>query len=313
MVRNINYSFNQQIPPGGISSDKIADGAITEAKLDSSIDFGVSAGTKKGYTFDATLAKAVPVRESRGDIALQTQTVASEGNLEFNGTSGNLQKWAYKFTLSTETTIPSIIVKLAKTALPTDGVQVRIVADNAGNPTGAAQGTSETISGASLTTTRTATTISFSPGITLSAGTYWFIIERTGAGDTTNKYVLGGSESGTPANNNSYRNDSGTWNLRNPGLVMTINKAEGTAGNAMQANSSDTASAKIVGFTSTAVAQGASAKVQNGGILDGFSGLDAGTTYYLKDDGTIGTTAGTVSKKVGRAISATELSIDIEE
>lgn len=46
-----------------------------------------------------------------------------------------------------------------------------------------------------------------------------------------------------------------------------------------------------------------------GGIVQGFSGLTPGATYFVQDDGTLGTSAGTTSIKVGKAISATKLMV----
>lgn len=44
---------------------------------------------------------------------------------------------------------------------------------------------------------------------------------------------------------------------------------------------------------------------QTAGLVTGLSGLTAGELYYLKDDGSLGTTAGTVEKPILIAVSAT--------
>lgn len=49
--------------------------------------------------------------------------------------------------------------------------------------------------------------------------------------------------------------------------------------------------------------------LQDGIILDGFSGLSRGENYYIQDDGSIGTSPGTYPIQVGIAISATRLMI----
>jgi hypothetical protein len=46
------------------------------------------------------------------------------------------------------------------------------------------------------------------------------------------------------------------------------------------------------------------------GIVDGFSGLTPGAVYYLSNtEGVIGTSAGSTSVKIGRALTATKLLI----
>lgn len=50
--------------------------------------------------------------------------------------------------------------------------------------------------------------------------------------------------------------------------------------------------------------------MQTQGVVTGLSGLTAGAIYYLSNTvGAISTTAGTVTKKIGRALSATTLLI----
>jgi len=65
-----------------------------------------------------------------------------------------------------------------------------------------------------------------------------------------------------------------------------------------------------VGFITTAEIAGVAADVTMGKIVSGFTGLTVGATYFLQDAaGTIGTVTGSQSRKIGLAISATELFI----
>lgn len=67
----------------------------------------------------------------------------------------------------------------------------------------------------------------------------------------------------------------------------------------------DTASnAEAVGIV-TSVPDANSFAYQTAGIVTGLSGLTAGELYYLQDDGSLGTTAGTVEKPVLIAVSTT--------
>jgi hypothetical protein len=67
------------------------------------------------------------------------------------------------------------------------------------------------------------------------------------------------------------------------------------------------------GFALSSAAAAGPIQVQTTGIVTGFSGLTAGSRYYVQDTssgGAIGTTVGTSEVYVGIAISATELALD---
>lgn len=69
----------------------------------------------------------------------------------------------------------------------------------------------------------------------------------------------------------------------------------------------------FVGFITTSPASATTQNVTTFGQLTGFSGLTPGSVYYLgNNSGTISTTAGTVSHKVGVSLSATDLLIQQE-
>lgn len=77
------------------------------------------------------------------------------------------------------------------------------------------------------------------------------------------------------------------------------------------ASFSDERIGHFIGFnTDISGASGSPVSVQTKGIVEGFSGLDAGKFYYLSDTaGDISTAPGTYEKLVGIAISTTELLI----
>ena len=76
------------------------------------------------------------------------------------------------------------------------------------------------------------------------------------------------------------------------------------------ANSINGTFTNFIGFVNTTVAAGTSVVVTLGNIANTLSGLTVNSTYYLSDTaGAISTSAGTNSKKVGMAISATEILI----
>jgi hypothetical protein len=75
-------------------------------------------------------------------------------------------------------------------------------------------------------------------------------------------------------------------------------------------DANDTDRLQFDGFVKGNVSADATQSVQLVGIVDGFTGLDTGKLYYVQDSiGQIGTSPGTYSILVGKAISATELLI----
>lgn len=113
----------------------------------------------------------------------------------------------------------------------------------------------------------------------------------------------------TPAGSVSV---SATGSSQNWSLVM-VSLAPITGPQFTLFNTSSAASGTangFLGFLTAGVSSGATATVQVGGILSGFSGLSQDSFYYLNDTtGTIGTSAGTVTRKVGIAVTTTSLLI----
>jgi hypothetical protein len=102
-----------------------------------------------------------------------------------------------------------------------------------------------------------------------------------------------------------------SWSGNNLGAVICL--APFSAPSPMVDKSSSAAAGTattFIGFVIGATAQAATAQVRAVGVIDGLSGLIAGSPYYLADTaGTISVTPGTVTRKVGMAISATQLLI----
>tara|TARA_Y100000310_G_scaffold91907_1_gene89430 strand:+ start:620 stop:2281 length:1662 start_codon:yes stop_codon:yes gene_type:complete len=78
----------------------------------------------------------------------------------------------------------------------------------------------------------------------------------------------------------------------------------------LDADQNTTSTLEFIGFTITTTADAGTVTIQKDGIVDGFSGLTTGDTYYGQDDESIGTSLGTYEIKVGRAVSATEVLIE---
>ena len=76
------------------------------------------------------------------------------------------------------------------------------------------------------------------------------------------------------------------------------------------ATSNDSAANNFIGFALHGATSGDPVIVQVSGVVTGFTGLTAGSTYYLSDTaGAISTSAGSQSRKIGIAINATTILI----
>lgn len=72
---------------------------------------------------------------------------------------------------------------------------------------------------------------------------------------------------------------------------------------------------QVIGFALEVKTSGNSIRIQTSGVLDGFTGLAPGKNYYVDTTAggiTTGPVSGAHQKKIGKAISATELDIDLD-
>jgi len=84
-----------------------------------------------------------------------------------------------------------------------------------------------------------------------------------------------------------------------------------TDGELYACDGNDTAKLNFIGFAVSNSTDGNPIQLQNHGVVSGFTGLTIGSKYYVQDDGSINTTEGTYSILVGKAISATQILIQI--
>ena len=143
----------------------------------------------------------------------------------------------------------------------------------------------------------------------------WSVV-RTGTEINNNKSIqLLGTETNLNAywrlNNNLVDKTANGNTLTNNGSAVFstdtpfVNSGISTA----DASTSET-SDSFIGFASAAGVDGATVSIVIAGEVTGLSGLTAGALYYLSDTaGGISATAGTVTRKVGIATSATTLLI----
>ncbi len=220
-------------------------------------------------------------------------------------------KVAQKIVPSAAMTVVSLGLNLKKSSTPTDNFKISIQTDNAGVPSGTELG-SATLAGASIATSYTNYTLSVSAS--LSAGvTYWVVYERSGGLDSSKWFeTTNGSNSGGAyyASGNAWVYNGSSWSeISGPKANYLIVNVNPTAGRFVQGFANNSDRLKFLGFIKASAVAGVAQEVFIGFILAGFTSLTAGSTYFLQNDGSIGTSAGSNSVKVGRALSSTTLLI----
>ncbi|MFA7000502.1 MAG: hypothetical protein WC241_05360, partial [Candidatus Paceibacterota bacterium] len=188
-------------------------------------------------------------------------------------------------------------------------------ADVDGKPVGAALYTSGSIT---ITYSSGAPNVNI-PYATLVPGQRYAIVLDLISNGLRLKIMSVGHSDGSESYNadcKSYYWDGSAWQIASSSrrnlFPVTFNYTSATteAGKIHKANANNTTLLNYVGMVKKTVAAGGTAKVKFCGIIDGFSGLTIGATYYLANTaGTIQATAGANSVKVGRAVSATKILI----
>lgn len=224
------------------------------------------------------------------------------------GRSTTLQKEGQKISVSSNTRVGALSVKIRKYGSLSDSIRVGIQADNSGNPSGTFL--ASFTKAASAFTSGTPFTESLDSIITLTGGTtYWIVFERTGSLDDDNyydSYSVGGFTSGSES---KYTDGSGVWTNSTLKLYHRVWEPEGV----YKAKATTVAeAAAFLGVMDQAVSQDANlpagSLVTHGLKKKTSWGLTKRSVYYLSDTaGALSVSAGTVSKKIGQSLGTETL------
>jgi hypothetical protein len=228
------------------------------------------------------------------------------------GDVGARTRGAESFTETSGYAIDKIKVTLSKIGTPADNLVVAIQADSAGAPSGSDLATGS-IAGGSVTGSAVEYTLTLSSSVLSTANTkFWIIFRRSGANDGSNYFNVWGDQSSPAYANGAYATYNGsTWTVdssSDAGFKITTISVIGRAykTTALSNWTTDT----FMGFTTAVQSAADAATIATDGVLTGFAGLSPGMQYYLANaTGTIASSAGTASRKVGIAASSTALKI----
>lgn len=274
-----------------------------------------SSPTATGFLAGENISANDPVALSDGTayarLTLTTDNSAANGPL-----SGN--SWvAQTFVVDAETAalgIKAITVNAAKSGVPAANLIVSIRNVSANVPTGSDIGGYTATVSVSGQDNYTAT---FATPPTIAPGTYAACFRAA------EQFAIYGKNSNVNTGNYASSSDAGSsWTAdTNKDLTMVVDIKITTAGKLYKADprylyNGNTVSFSVaekvncIGFATAAATAGNAVSVQMGGILGGFTGLTAGSDYYVNDSLALSTTQGTHIISLGKAVSTTELFID---
>lgn len=185
-------------------------------------------------------------------------------------------------------------------------VDVSVKRTSGGLPTGSALATASYSNGGGYTPE--VLSISLNVPVTFAKGEQLAIIfhRTTADNDGMPAYLAAGGYTGGAHMTSA---DGSSWTPTAYDMQIVITAIWPTAGRVIKTSafSNNAAANAVVGVALAGVSSGASVDVDINPVAT-LSGLTTGSTYYLSDtEGSIGTSAGTNSRKIGLALSTTEL------
>lgn len=264
--------------------------------------------------------EAVFLATSAIDINMLTITDNATSQTNFGLATGN-KKTGQTFITTAAATINKIKVFLIKNGSPTDNVvcsirELQYQAAGAGDegyfPTTVDLG-SGTVNGSTLTGSFVEYSFTLNKDVNLLKGvSYAVVLSRSGLASDADYYSLSYDSGGSTYSGGFaiFENSSSAWQARANDSAATIILS--TVANRVYKSSAVTTaqSNNFLGFVQFPVTFLKDATIQISGISDKFSGLTNGQNYLSDTRGTISTTPGTVTRKVGIAISSTQLLIN---
>lgn len=208
-------------------------------------------------------------------------------------------------------TLESVSFFVKKNGTPADNIRVTIQTDTGGSipdNTVIANGTSNNVSGGSLSTNYELTTFTFVTPPTLTYNQkYYFVLERTAALDAANYYIVGNANADRYSSHNRavQTGSTATWADAGNNDFMLIARFNVDGSNQIFKGEADNGvRCNYVGVTEDNVAADAAISVTPpGGVNSSFAGLAGCAEYYLS------TTAGAITANAPSAAGSAVISV----
>lgn len=311
---NIEDGFILGIDDSDSNKSKFYIGSATEYFNFDGVNVNIQAPVKitdiftSGETINgATLPTPILIEQGtlETDLKITTSTSTSATHTDLYGAKW----WGQTFTLDADTNRIDKI-SIYSQATDTFTATVYLYATSGGLPTGvalASKSVNFTIQGS-----MTWNEFTFASPVTVTPSVVYAIAVSVPDGGVGTRLDWDYNNAGGYANGQSfYSSDSGgTWNAdaSNDNDLKVYGGFLGTTGSIYQSDANNVNRVFFHGFAVSNSTVGNDIIVQFGGIVTGFSGLSIGENYYVSDTrGTIQTSAGSTSLKVGIALSATKL------
>lgn len=223
---------------------------------------------------------------------------------------------AQSFPIAITGPLLNVSLRMRKVGTPSGNVVCAIQADSAGSPSGTDLDTA-TVAFASITGSYSSIDFVFTH-VNLSAGTYWAVFRVSGSLSGTDYGEIDGSNANDYASGavKIFKNTGSVWTAdsANHDLHGAINAqiAAGELCKASAVTNTNRANA-ILGLAQATGVRGNQIYVTTFGNHPGDSGLSPGVHYFLQNtQGAKGTSAGSISIRVGVARTATIFHVRIE-
>lgn len=269
-----------------------------------------AATTNQGtYTAGENISQGNPVYVSDGEINTSVTSTSSASTYSLSATSDWFSQ-KISIPAGTWTGITRITLGVGHANVGTQSYTwtVSIRANSGGAPTGADLGST---SGATVGTTNTLETITvdFASPVAVSGSTDYHIVMRVSSVNGSLPPVVYGNTTGSTGANKSI-NSGSSWSANNGPLYHTVYLAATVAGRIYKTSAATSGKYQnFIGFAAAAITSGNTGQVDVSGTISYLSGLTTGQQYLGDTAGTIQSTAGSNSRKVGIATSATSLVI----
>jgi len=287
-------------------------------------DWVSEAAAGGGTTFEKTSTAAealagatTPVPVCLAKKSAETATAEIEQNESSSDFSiSNTTTWyGQSFTATDDMiTVTSVFLTFRSFETPVGTWNVKIFLASGGKPTGSALA-SMSESAVETDTGFTSREFEFDTSLNVTSGLQYVVVfyfSSLSGGVYLMKFKSPSVYSGGTRVSSS--NSGGTWTITSTYdmefQVWGIEPVDPLTYIAWKCDADDSSLYGFVGFVATTVSTDDSCDIVTGGILAGFTSLIVGKDYYVQDTaGTIGTSVGSETIRVGRAISNTELII----
>lgn len=303
---------------GSIITDasQIANGIITNAHINAS---AAIASTKISgmveFLKSLQAGEAIAAYEGicLGDDS-QTQDLLTIGSDDSNASIGYSAAVEKSYQTITGADVAGVVkkitLKIAKVGTPTDNLVVEIRQSTVGGTLLA----TASKAGSELTTTPTDYALTLNNTVNMQSGTTYVVLIYRDTGNDSSNYYNVRMSGANPYAGGSRWNYSGSWSEQATQDIRIILTKLYESGKIYQSKTTTAGLAALVsGIAPAAIALGASGNIQVSGIITntGWSWTPGKIVYATDTAGALSQTAGTQSRAIGRAISATEIAIDI--